>query len=314
MIIETIVPENGFAYVGQANNLIVTVKNVGTAEATPASGNEADQIIAATFTSTGIFTNYGTVNNVVIAPDESVEIIVAGYTPTVAGTTELTAITDDINRFTEEDETNNTATVNVYAVEEGAVELSLDDTDVDNPFVKVSWENPEGVTADENSTYVIKYVVDGVEITDYVQNTDDNQVVFAETDDEGNIRYYVKNYAKLDNQSEVFVYVVTEDGELPCGVDVAEVDLVISDITVVSEATEANTVYLSEKFSIQVSVKNQGTAKVEASSDDITIDYGKWLITQMALQTNVTIDGGDGLVSSNTGLYAGETKQYTFEM
>ena len=286
LIIESLTLENGVAFVKEENYIIAVVKNIGTAKANAGEGQA--QITAVTFTNTDVYTGYGTRDNDILDPNQTFEIRVdkGPYIPISVGKVTLTAIADDINRIPESDRRNNTASIDVVAIERGTLELTNNDG-----TVTATWTDPN-VNDTENTLvaeeYQLTYISNGVTVTKNVTN---GSFDFEDA---------------IDNNTTVEISVKYEgiDGYHKLAETTALADLIIETIK------QPENTYLNEAFDVVVTIKNQGTAQVPASEEEFVEGYGGWIIVSMGQYNNFN---DNALMKNHTadGLLAGKTADIT---
>jgi len=262
IVIESIVAENGVAYMGQENTILVTLKNVGTAAADYV--NQQERWLGVVFTDTGVFTGWQTMeDNEGLGINESATLSVYGYNPTVAGPTTLNAIGDDVNRIVESNETNNNGSGVIVALNKGTITLTNTDG-----VVSATWtDNNTDLT---NTGYTLTYTSNGVTETVEVPA--------------GTTTYAFPADKPLDNNTTVTVAgAYTEAGEAYYDLanTTAMVDLIITGVEMPEKT------YVDEAFNATVTFKNVGTAQVAPSTDNLDTDYGKWIIVGMQEDANL---------------------------
>ena len=264
------VETNGPAYLGKATDVIVTVNNVGVAQATGVEGN----LFGVKVQDTGI---WATQNTVALNPNETLEMTIFGGIPaatyTEAGTYEMIVSVDDsldgggAGRIYETDDSlgvdatrNNLETLKVVALAEGTIGLTNTDG-----TVSATWADPNTTLTAEG--YQLTYTSNGVTKTIDVTGT---TYTFTEP---------------LDNNTDVIIsakYSESGDEYYRLAATKALADLVITNIV------KPDNTYLNVAFDLQVEIKNQGTAQVPASSENFEQDYGYWVIVSMEQNANIT--------------------------
>lgn len=286
LTIESLRLENGVAFVNEENYIIAVVKNIGTAKANVGEGQ--DQITAVKFTNTDVYTGYGTRDNDILDPNKTFEIKINNgpYVPTSVGNVTLTAIADDINRIPESDRRNNTASIDVVAIARGTLELTNNEG-----TITATWTDPNVNDTDNTLVaegYQLTYISNGVTITKDVNN---GSFDFEDA---------------IDNNTTVEISVKYEgiDGYHKLAETTALADLVIETITV------PDNTYLNEAFDVVVTIKNQGTAQVPASSEEFVEGYGGWIV--VAMQQNANYNNGNLMLGHTAdGLLAGASANVT---
>lgn len=284
LIIEYIEIDGGLAYVGESKNFVATVKNIGVAVA-----EGAEQIIAVKFTNTGVFDNYGTVDNQVLNPNETFDITVTGYTPTVVGNTTLNAWVDDAYRIAESNEENNYYEIVVPAINKGTIELANNDgtvsaewtdpnTDLTATGYKLTYTNADGEVKSVDVDDVTTYTFD-----EFLKNNTDVSIS-AKYEEFGDVYYQLASTKAL-------------------------ADLIVEDIVFPLEAE--GVLYTRRPYDIEVVFKNIGTADVPATGNDITQHYGWWIIEQLTANSD-KVSFGDGAYSID-GLKPGASDSVSFK-
>lgn len=284
LIITSMNSIEGVAYVGESTSIVAVVKNIGVAAAEGKS-----QIISATL-SADSWSNYGTINNQVLNPNESFDITVTGYTATAVGTKQITGRTNDVNWIKESDTTNNYYYLDLPAIYKGEVNVVNTDGEV-----SVEWTdtNKEDLTVEG---YKILYTnSDGDEITKEIAVSDGTEYIFDE---------YLKNNTKVT----ILVKYEEFDSYLELGNDTAIADLIVYDIDFPLE--KEGYLYTEKSYDIPVVIKNIGTALVPATEDNLE-HYGYWIIGSLtADSSDVSIPEGAYSVS---GLNPGATYNMVFK-
>ena len=290
MIISDVsIPKNAYA-VGDVIPITLTMKNVGITAGT-ATGNltikptKAGEILTANVTPSYRFMAEEGYAKEQLAVNQEFK---ATFNYTVqpedltAGTINLGGYADADDFATgghvkESNEDNNVKEIPVRIITKGTV--TLDSNDGNGP-VTATWNasTDKGIAG-----YRLQYVVDGKTITKDLTNTS-----YTFSDGEG-----------LDNQSEVKV-LVKYDGDnayYDYASTIAMVDLIVSNVT---GPTEGKT---NVNFNLTATIKNIGTAKVAATTNDLD-GYGKQIHITLKSQDNVkqVIAGG-----YYKGMVVGET-------
>ena len=245
---------------GEVIPITLTMKNVGFTAGTASGNLTIKPIKGEEFLITGIEGDAWRVVDSPIAVNDE-RTVTYNYTvqkeDAEAGTINIGGMADADNYpnggvITECDETNNKKEVTINILSAGTI--TLDSNNGDGP-VKATWSEAKGA-----ESYRLHYVVDGQTMTKDVTDTS-----YTFGDDEG-----------LDNKSDVEVLVKYsgDDTYYNYATTKAMADLVVSNVSKPVSSNGDEGIRLGYTFSMDVTIKNIGTAQVRKKPADASFGTG----------------------------------------
>lgn len=332
LIIESLEPVGGVAYVGEEIKFVSVVKNIGVAPATKKTNNAGDQMITVYFTTPGIdgltgkygmdvgYNTDGSPIYTTLLPNESstINITDTTYKPAEVGTESFDAVADDINRILELNDTdgsgvdNNRYTVDVVVLNPSQVGLDLNEPEGEDSYVSATWTDTNILETSDP-----KLTVEGYKVT-YTNAAGETKTV--EVSKEFNTYVFTE---ELKNNTDVVISALytefSEKGYINIAKTkaLADLDIVDGSIVITQDGEVVDTPATEREYQISFTYKNIGTASLPAAlvpEDNPFLEYGKWILGNLQCAPSEGFECVATPANYNTnGIVAGETDVITFE-